>query len=338
MVKTNKHSKKHSNQSRKKGCVSTQDGDFQKQLSLQNLRIKTMHEDGNCLFRSLADQIYGDCDRHIEIRSDIIAYMRSRCDHFALFIEDDEDSDAYFERLSILGEWGGNLELYAAAELFKLSIMVMQPASCGPFYVISPSLDRCRTGMQDSSHARAKKAHHKSSSKSSESSSSIPTSHSIMISYHGGSHYNSIRPHCDPDEVGIPALCAMIGGGSSAIDSGQEDTFASDDAKYEEGFIDGDAEDIPTRTPPTLIAAGAGEIVIGKTKQEKDRSKLGKELLKMKRRAARVLAAQMGMSISISRRGKRRNAASPSSPVAPPAPPSNCDAASLIAGFDSVSI
>lgn len=48
---------------------------------LRNLgfEIKTMNEDGACLFRAIADQVYGDQELHYTVRSQCMDYIvRSR--------------------------------------------------------------------------------------------------------------------------------------------------------------------------------------------------------------------------------------------------------------------
>lgn len=62
---------------------------------------------GNCMFRSLSDQLYGTMERHMEIRQRIVDYMVQHSDHFSLFIEDDEPFVDYIARMRTSREWGG---------------------------------------------------------------------------------------------------------------------------------------------------------------------------------------------------------------------------------------
>jgi hypothetical protein len=89
-----------------------------------------MAADGNCLFRALADQLYGDYGNcHEEIRSDICDYMAANQDDFKVFLVLDDDSceegddgkdfESYIDKMRQDGEWGGNLELVAAARLYQ---------------------------------------------------------------------------------------------------------------------------------------------------------------------------------------------------------------------------
>jgi OTU domain-containing protein 3 len=90
-----------------------------------NRTIVDMEADGNCLFRALSDQLYMDFgNMHADIRSDIADYLEAFEEDFIHFLVlEDEDEDAadfesYVYSMRQDGEWGGNLELVAAARLF----------------------------------------------------------------------------------------------------------------------------------------------------------------------------------------------------------------------------
>lgn len=94
------------------------------------MSIADMSADGNCLFRALSDQLYGDYGNcHEEIRSDICDYMEENKDDFKVFLVLDDDSceegddgkdfESYIRTMRQDGEWGGNLELVAAARLYE---------------------------------------------------------------------------------------------------------------------------------------------------------------------------------------------------------------------------
>lgn len=88
--------------------------------------VVDMSSDGNCLFRSLSDQLYLDYGiNHDEVRSEICDYLEAHEDEFSIFLvldEEDEDAadfDSYVQSMREDGEWGGNLELVAAARLYR---------------------------------------------------------------------------------------------------------------------------------------------------------------------------------------------------------------------------
>lgn len=87
-----------------------------------------MAADGNCLFRSLSDQLYWDYgSNHEEVRADVCDLLALHKEEFSLFLvldenEDDEDAsdfESYVTKMRKSGEWGGNLELVAASRLYR---------------------------------------------------------------------------------------------------------------------------------------------------------------------------------------------------------------------------
>jgi len=128
------------------------------------LTIKYMDGDGNCLFRSVADQLTGNADgMHMDVRRKVMDYIAAHKDHFSLFIEDDEPFDDYVERMRETREWGGDKELYAASQLFAVNVVVHQADAARPRYVL-----QCDRARRD-----------------------------IHVSYHGECHYNSVRGIAD---------------------------------------------------------------------------------------------------------------------------------------------
>ena len=88
--------------------------------------IVNIEADGNCLFGSLSDQMYYDFgNSHSEIRHDVCNFIEAMEDEFACFLvldDDDEDAtdfDSYVQSMREEGQWGGNLELVAAARLYR---------------------------------------------------------------------------------------------------------------------------------------------------------------------------------------------------------------------------
>jgi hypothetical protein len=89
-----------------------------------------MNSDGNCLFRALSDQLHGDLGNdHDDVRSEICDFMEDNQDDFKLFLvlddddceegDDAKDFESYMSNMRQDGEWGGNLELVAAARLYQ---------------------------------------------------------------------------------------------------------------------------------------------------------------------------------------------------------------------------
>ncbi|ETM48333.1 hypothetical protein PPTG_09912 [Phytophthora nicotianae INRA-310] len=80
-------------------------------------------KDGNCLFRAISDQLYNNELFHQDIRRRLVDFIEREEKHFQPFV-DGEQVDDYCARMHEDGEWGGHLELYAAARLFNIHIVV----------------------------------------------------------------------------------------------------------------------------------------------------------------------------------------------------------------------
>lgn len=154
------------------------DEDNQFRASLQadgRYAIEEIDADGNCLFRSISDQLFHDHgnDHHQNVRSAVCDFMAQHEDDFSVFLvlddddckdeEDAEDFESYVHGMREDGEWGGNLELVAAARLYRRNITVF------------------------SAHANMSAM---SISHGDESSSSGPD---LLVSYHDNDHYSSVR-------------------------------------------------------------------------------------------------------------------------------------------------
>ena len=143
------------------------DDAFRKTLLAQgSFSINEMAADGNCLFRSLSDQLFGDYgNRHDVIRQNVCSFLEDNEEEFAVFLlldehdEDVADFDTYVGRMKEDGEWGGNVELVAAARFYRRTITVYSPT--GAFSI--------------------------------ESGHDEESGDKLLLSYHGQDHYNSIR-------------------------------------------------------------------------------------------------------------------------------------------------
>ena len=137
---------------------------FREQLALYGLKIIEMGGDGNCLFRSLADQLEGNERLHRKYREAAIEYIEAHKDMFAPFIEDDETIDQYLSDMIKDGVWGGQIELTALSAVYKFNFIIHQ--------VDNPIMSFSNFPV-----------------------GSVPTVH---VSYHLGEHYNSVRRLDDP--------------------------------------------------------------------------------------------------------------------------------------------
>ena len=79
---------------------------FKEQLDPLCLKVKEMGADGNCFFRSIADQLTGDESRHMEYRRHAVNYIRANKEMYIPFIEDDETIEQYCDDMDKNGVWG----------------------------------------------------------------------------------------------------------------------------------------------------------------------------------------------------------------------------------------
>ena len=118
---------------RERGKWRTDDMDCRKemaafglQLAGLGLKIRAMVGDGNCLFRSLADQLMSNAAKHVLVRQLICEHMEKHRDCFEPFVEDDKPWARYISEMRKESCWGGNLELQAASVHFEINITIHQ--------------------------------------------------------------------------------------------------------------------------------------------------------------------------------------------------------------------
>ena len=153
--------KKERNAYRRKNKRNRQneiDEKFKKNLESLGYFIREVGGDGNCLFRSVSEQVEGNEHNFQEYREKCVNYMKENKDDFAPFIEDDEPFDKYVERMSQNGEWGGNLEIYGLSKILEANFYIYILDQ--PMYIVK-------------NFEKPKK--------------------NIMLTYHEGKHYNSLR-------------------------------------------------------------------------------------------------------------------------------------------------
>jgi hypothetical protein len=177
MVKSGKHGVK-SGRHHRIHSYEPDDADFgmrqlAHQLASQSLYIKEIIGDGNCLFRSLADQLGDSSISHAQIRHEVVTHLRRHAEMYAAFVE--EDFDVYLDRMAQDGVYGDNLEVVGFANAYGRRVKIYQPDLA---YVVAPE----KPSEGDMLH----------------------------IAYHSWEHYSSIRnkdgPHDGPPCVSIKAV------------------------------------------------------------------------------------------------------------------------------------
>ena len=94
-----------------------------------SLDVVPMDGDGNCLFRAISLQVYGDVTMHMDVRRDCLDYMERDADHFRDFVTSvgDEEFNEYVARKRKNGVHGNHAEIQAMSELYNRSIEVYVP-------------------------------------------------------------------------------------------------------------------------------------------------------------------------------------------------------------------
>lgn len=133
----------------------------------KGLEVKRMMEDGNCLFRAVADQVYGDSEGYDLVRQMCIDYMERERDHFSQFIT--EGFMSYCKRKRRDKVYGNNVEIQALAEMYNRPIHIYS-YSTEPINIFHGSYN-----------------------------TDTPP---IRLSFHHGNHYNSL---VDPRRLAIGA-------------------------------------------------------------------------------------------------------------------------------------
>ncbi|PPQ84844.1 hypothetical protein CVT26_011917, partial [Gymnopilus dilepis] len=129
------------------------------QLRLLGLYAAPTLGDGNCLFRALADQVYGSPVRHAEVRKEVCDWIERWPERYEGFVEFESEEEGggrgrkgkgrednggqgeegdggrgksrrlekYLRNMRENGTYGGHMELSAFAHMTKRNIKVIQP-------------------------------------------------------------------------------------------------------------------------------------------------------------------------------------------------------------------
>ncbi|KAI3794764.1 hypothetical protein L1987_37401 [Smallanthus sonchifolius] len=150
---------------------------------LKGFEVKKMNEDGNCLFRAVADQVYGDSEAYDLARQMCIDYMERERDHFSQFIT--EGFTSYCKRKRRNKVYGNNVEIQALSEMYNRPIHIYSYSS-EPINIFHGNYN-----------------------------TDTPP---IRLSYHHGNHYNSL---VDPRRLTIGAGLGFSSLQGSNVDKNQ---------------------------------------------------------------------------------------------------------------------
>lgn len=92
--------------------ASSQYSHYLSKLASERLQIVQVLGDGNCLFRSVAHQVYGDNDLHWLVRQKCMDYMEADADFFSQFVEGGRESfELYLRAKRMNACWGDDPEI-----------------------------------------------------------------------------------------------------------------------------------------------------------------------------------------------------------------------------------
>ncbi|XP_052206373.1 OVARIAN TUMOR DOMAIN-containing deubiquitinating enzyme 11 [Diospyros lotus] len=92
-------------------------------LTTYDLAELQIEGDGNCQFRALADQLFGDPDYHKHVRKDVIKQLKKFRKLYEGYVPLKYKS--YLKKMKKLGEWGDHITLQAAADRFGAKICLV---------------------------------------------------------------------------------------------------------------------------------------------------------------------------------------------------------------------
>ena len=98
---------------------------LQQRLSRFNLRPFDVGGDGNCFFRAVSHQLYGDPEQHMHVRAAGIAYLQQNPKRF---IESNTENSwlKYLSNMSMHGTWSDAIMIQAIADQLQLKITIAE--------------------------------------------------------------------------------------------------------------------------------------------------------------------------------------------------------------------
>lgn len=132
-----------------------------------------VESDGNCLFRAVAHQIWLDESRHGELRSACVQHMRKHRNRYEVFCP--MDYDEYLNHMIMSGTWADDFEIRALEEMLDRLVSIYSSDNKD----IRPINKNFDEEYKLGRHVRP-----------------------IILSYHGGNHYNSVFDERSPLPLG----------------------------------------------------------------------------------------------------------------------------------------
>uniref|UniRef100_A0A7S0CZY4 Deubiquitinating enzyme A n=1 Tax=Amorphochlora amoebiformis TaxID=1561963 RepID=A0A7S0CZY4_9EUKA len=193
---------------------------FRVEMLKNGLEVVDMTADGNCLFRTFAHQIYGDQEKHMDVRRKCFDYLQAEEATFAHFVEGGFNN--YLQEMRQPNKWGGHIELAVLRELFNVNVEI---------------------------YHRGKKIN---GTPIGEHQTGLPI---VRLSYHGKKHYNSVVDERNQPPFGDGANGKNRGADLRAKRKGEEAKEggrSSSHVKLMRALSQGDAS-MRDRSPPPKV-------------------------------------------------------------------------------------
>lgn len=95
---------------------------LRKVMDLYQASVRPVKGDGNCQFRALSQQLYGDEQYHADLRAQVTKQLQSEPELYQDFVH--EPYADYVSRLARDSQWGDHVTLQAASDALGLQINV----------------------------------------------------------------------------------------------------------------------------------------------------------------------------------------------------------------------
>eukprot|EP00440_Ansanella_granifera_P011964 gb/GFBE01013001.1/.p1 GENE.gb/GFBE01013001.1/~~gb/GFBE01013001.1/.p1 ORF type:complete len:312 (+),score=69.57 gb/GFBE01013001.1/:1-936(+) len=120
-------------------------GRLQQRLERCGLHQAEMLDDGNCLFRACAAQLYRgerSAEHHMHVRRRAVSEMNGNSDAYATLFISAEEFAAYVEDMAKPAVWGDELVLRAIADAYGATVHVITSSEDNWYLVYKPQLER----------------------------------------------------------------------------------------------------------------------------------------------------------------------------------------------------
>jgi len=109
-----------------------------KRLDTFGMKVLECEADGNCQFRSMAFNLFGNQADHAALRKAAVAHMRKHHEFFSIFFESKSAFKYYLKKMARLGTWGDELTLRAVVEAYACEAHVLTTESANWHLVYLP--------------------------------------------------------------------------------------------------------------------------------------------------------------------------------------------------------